>query len=450
MTKFGDVLNNIIIGGRKKKDVYNRIFVVSAYSNVTNWLLEHKKEGTPGVYAKFAADESYSGMLDELTVKLKKINSGFAAIGLDVKGADNFIEDRIKIAAEYLKSMAHLLSSGYVNRENILLAAREILASIGESHSAWNSVNILKANGINAKFLDLSGFDDSYYISIDERVHFSFKGIDFSKVIPIVTGYTKGAEGIMREFDRGYSEITFSKIAVEVKASEAVIHKEFHLSSADPKIVGVEKSKPVCFTNYDVADQLADIGMEAIHPKASKPLERAGINIRVKNTFDPEHPGTLITKDYIGPESRVEIIAGTDNVEIVEIHDSLIPGDYNFDMGVIQTFQRHKINYILKSNNANSVSFVIHEGPKNDSLIKDLRKNYELVTQSKAAMLCAIGSNIAQPGVLSKAANALATNKINILCVSQTMRQVNMQFLVGRNHYTKGIIALHEALCVRE
>ena len=42
----------------------------------------------------------------------------------------------------------------------------------------------------------------------------------------------------MRAFDRGYSEVTFSKIAVEVKADEAVIHKEYHLSSADPKIVG--------------------------------------------------------------------------------------------------------------------------------------------------------------------------------------------------------------------
>ena len=69
----------------------------------------------------------------------------------------------------------------------------------------------------------------------------------------------------MREFDRGYSEVTFSKIAVAVKADEAVIHEEFHLSSADPNIVGIDRSVPVGHTNYNVADQLADIGMEAIH-----------------------------------------------------------------------------------------------------------------------------------------------------------------------------------------
>jgi len=92
---------------------------------------------------------------------------------------------------------------------------------------------------------DLCGFNDSEYLTIDERIHKAFKNLDFSNTIPIVTGYTKGTEGIMREFDRGYSEVTFSKVAVEIRADEAVIHKEFHLSSADPNIVGVDKSIPV-------------------------------------------------------------------------------------------------------------------------------------------------------------------------------------------------------------
>jgi len=132
-----------------------------------------------------------------------------------------------------------VLATGYVNRQNILLAAREILSSIGEAHAAFNSVNILENNCIKATFVDLCGFNDSEYLTIDERIHKAFKNLDFSNTIPIVTGYTKGTEGIMREFDRGYTEVTFSKVAVEIRADEAVIHKEFHLSSADPNIVGL-------------------------------------------------------------------------------------------------------------------------------------------------------------------------------------------------------------------
>ena len=69
MTQFGDVVKNIIIGNRKKGDYYHRIFVVSAYNNVTNWLLEHKKTKEPGIYVKFLNRENYDKALDELLEK---------------------------------------------------------------------------------------------------------------------------------------------------------------------------------------------------------------------------------------------------------------------------------------------------------------------------------------------------------------------------------------------
>ena len=261
MSQFQDVLKNIIIGTRKPGDYYNRIFVVSAYNNVTNWLLEHKKTREPGIYVKFVNQEDYNQALYELLNKLLEINKTFKSINIDLPAADKFITTRIAQTKNYLSSLADVMATGYVNRQNILLAAREILSSIGEAHAAYNSVNILQNQGINAMLVDLCGFNDPEYLTIDERIHKAFKDIDFSKVLCIATGYTKGTEGIMREFDRGYSEVTFSKIAVEVKADEAIIHKAYHLSSADPNVVGIDKSIVVGFTNYNVADQLADIGM---------------------------------------------------------------------------------------------------------------------------------------------------------------------------------------------
>ena len=260
MSKFGDVLRNIIIGSRKKGDYFGRIFIVSAYGGVTNWLLEHKKTGEPGVYDFFVRGEDYQAELGKLLRKFIEINKTLKDIKLDQEIADDFITNRIKQSRDYLNSLAEVMASGYVNHQNILLAAREILASIGEAHSAFNSVNILQNNGINATFVDLCGFHDTEHLTIDKRIQKAFEGLDCSSTIPIVTGYTKGTEGIMREFDRGYSEVTFSKIAVEVKADEAVIHKEYHLSTADPMIVGIENSRPVGQTNYNIADQLADIG----------------------------------------------------------------------------------------------------------------------------------------------------------------------------------------------
>ncbi len=449
MSKFQDVMNNIIMRPCEGCDYYNRIFVVSAYNDVTNWLLEHKKTKQPGIYQKFVNGEDFSRAMLELLDKLIAINRTFESIRLNQGKADEFISDRIIQAKNYLKSLADVLATGYVNRQNILLAAREILSSIGEAHSAFNSVNILLNNGVNATLIDLCGFNDSEYLSIDERIHRAFLNIDYTNTLPVVTGYTKGTEGIMREFDRGYSEVTFSKVAVEVKAVEAIIHKEYHLSSADPNIVGVTKSIPVGFTNFNVADQLADIGMEAIHPKASKPLEMTGINIRIKNTFEPEHPGTLISKDYVGEKSRVEIISGTDKVVAIEIHDPLMVGQVGYDRAIMQSFEQYNISYILKATNANSITQVIWEEDLSMDLVAELKARYYEVTVKPVALVCTLGTNIAQPGIIAKATLALANNNINVDAISQSLKQVNMQFVIGREDYKKAIIALNDALCVR-
>lgn len=448
MSKFEDVLQNIIIGQAPGGNYYNRIFVVSAYNNVTNWLLEHKKTGEPGVYDLFAKNKDYRSALNGLCEKLIQINHPLESIGLDLRVADDFITERIQQSMNYLVSLEEVLASGYVNKQNILLAAREILASIGEAHSAFNSVQILNHHGIDATFVDLCGFHDAEFLTIDERIHKAFTNLDCSRTVPVVTGYTKGTEGIMREFDRGYSEVTFSKIAVEVKAAEAVIHKEYHLSSADPSAVGVENSKPVGATNFNVADQLADIGMEAIHPKASKPLEVAGINIRIKNTFEPDHPGTLISKDYVGERSKVEIISGTDRVVALEVHDPFMVGQVGYDMNLMKVMQRYQVSYILKATNANSITMVIWEKDLAEDLVTELNGLYHKVTIKQAAMVCAMGTNIAQPGALAKATTALSAQKINIEAVSQSLMQVNMQFVINRDDYREAVIALNRALCL--
>ena len=429
MSRFNEVLANIILK-KKNNSYYNRIFVVSAYANITNLLLEHKKTDVDGLYSKFVKQRSLEKPFNNLLILFKKINRQWEGIGLDLKKADAFIEKHLEDCLSLLIHLRNVLSSGYVNRENLLLAAREILASIGETHSAFNSVNIVNNNGLQSVLIDLSGINDNYYYTIDQRIKKELKRVDLTEQLPFVTGYTKGTEGIMREFDRGYSEVTFSKIAVLLKAKEAIIHKEFHLSSADPKIVGIKKSIPVCDTNFDVADQLADIGMEAIHPKVAKPLEKNNIPIRIKNVFDPQHSGTLISKNYISKSPKVEIITGSDKVTLLEIFDPLMVGSVGFDLSIMQIFKEYDVSYITKTTNANSICFVIWNKDKKKKFLTELKKKYHTIKVEKVAMLCILGSSLAKPGVLAHSAKSLYDNNINIICVAQASRQVNVQFII--------------------
>ena len=446
MSRFPEIIDNIIL--RNPDDIYGRIYIVSAYSGITNELLEHKKTGNPGIYQLFREQQNYPRKLLDLRDNLFKLNEALAPVGLNLDEANDFIGDHIDLTINILRSMDNVLSSGYVSHKALLLAARELLASLGEMHSAFNSANILKNQGYNSTFVDLSGWEDSRQLTIDERIKDSFSSIDPFATICFATGYTKGKEGIMREFDRGYSEVTFSKVAVLLGATEAIIHKEYHLCSGDPLVIGEDQIHPVCNTNFDVADQLADVGMEAIHPKASKPLEINNIPIRIKNAFDPDHSGTLITKDFIAPKSKVEIVTGSDKVVSLEIHDTRMVGEVGFDLRIMQVLAKHQVSYISKATNANTIAMIIADRDCSPELLGDLGDKFESVSSRPVAIVCAIGSNIGQPGILARAAQALAADEINILAVSQTPRQTNMQFIVERIQFAQAQRALHRALCM--
>ncbi len=458
MSNFDEVLRNVILNENNfvvKNNPYHRIFVVSAYGNVTNLLLENKKTQADGLYRKFLKRKGFQKEMKKITKYLLSLNEKLKPLGLDQEVADDFIVERIEQVRDLLINLDGVLSSGYVVKKNLYAAAREIIASIGESHSAFNSSNILKNLGYNSIFLDLGGFKDKKSFTIDERLAFEFKKIDVEKSLPFVTGYVKGIDGIMRRFDRGYSDITFSKVAYtfkrkfKKKIKEAIIHKEFHLSSADPKIVGPEKAFPVGYTNYDVADQLADVGMEAIHPQASKPLEKNDINIRIKNIFEPQHQGTLITKKYQGKKAKIEIITGTPKVVLIEIHDPDMVGKVGFDLEIATILSNYGISYILKSTNANSISQVIWENQVQKNFVEELKTKYHEITTEKVAMVSVIGTNISIPGILAKTTMILSQADINVKCVSQSLRQVNMQFVIEREKYEQAIQNLNDFFFIK-
>ena len=449
MTRFGEILQNVIVGHRQPSELYNRIFIVSAYGGITNLLLENKKNGAPGVYGKFARDDDgWQDALETVRAEMLRLNRTFTDLGLDLEVADKFVNERLDGIRDCLLDLKKLRTYGQFNMDGYLLPTREMLAAVGEAHSAHNSVLILKKHGINAIFVDLTGWMKKEQTTFDKAVRRGFEGIDISTSMPIVTGYVKYDEGIMTRFDRGYSEITFSKIAVVTGAREGIIHKEYHLCTADPKIIGEDKVKVIGHTNFDIADQLSDLDMEAIHSKAAKEMEHMNIPIRVKNAFDPDHPGTLISRDYVSPTPHVEMICGRKDVEAIEVMDPEMVGKVGYDYSLMKSMYDTRISYIAKTTNANTITvFVPQKNPRLEEcleLIRGIFPNAQVRTFD-TAIVSVIGTNMSIPGFLSRAANALHTANINVLALVQSTRQVNMQFIVDREDFEKAQQALHKA-----
>jgi len=453
MSNYAAVRDNIILGPGNRPVRYNRVFVVSAYGGVTNQLLEHKKTGQPGVYELFArgvSDQGWRQALADLKQTLLAINCDLFTNAVALHEANAFVGERVDDAERCLSDLGRLCQHGHFALDAHLHTVREMLASIGEAHSAWNMAKLLQRDGVNACFVDLTGWRSAQHMSLDERIDEAFRDLDLSKQLPVVTGYAHSAQGLMSTFDRGYSEMTFSRIAVLTAAREAVIHKEFHLSSADPRLVGESNAVPIGRTNYDVADQLANLGMEAIHPKAAKGLRKHKIPLRVKNTFEPEHGGTLITSDYVSESPCVEIIAGCSGVYAIELFDQDMAGQIDhYDREILTTIRRFNGHIVSKDINANTITHYLSTNLKTvkriHAVLQERFADAE-ISQKKVAVVSAIGSDMQVPGMLAQTVAALAESNISVLAMHQSMRQVDMQFVIAEDDYTAAIKALHSQL----
>ncbi|MGP6085884.1 aspartate kinase [Antarctobacter jejuensis] len=428
---------------------YGRVFVVSAFGGITNLLLEHKKTGEAGVYARFANADDDHGWHEALTrVSQAMIEAHEAVLDNpgDVAQATAFVQERIEGARNCLIDLQRLCSYGHFRLNAHLLHIRELLSGLGEAHSAYVAVLMLQRAGVNARLVDLSGWRDDGEVSLEERLARGMDGIDTDSELPIVTGYAQCREGLMREFDRGYSEVTFSRLAAQTGAAEAIIHKEFHLSSADPKLVGAENVRKLGRTNYDVADQMANLGMEAIHPSAAKCLRRAGVPLRVTNAFDPGDPGTLID-DQPAETPGVEIVTGLDVIAL-EIFEQDMVGVKGYDASILDALTRHNVRIVSKVSNANTVTHYVDASLKALRRVEaDLAEKYPQaeINLRKLSLVSVVGRDLSGLSTLQRGLLAFDRAGIYSVGASQGPRNVDTQFILERGDMSKAIKTLHAA-----
>ncbi|WNJ98882.1 aspartate kinase [Thalassospiraceae bacterium LMO-JJ14] len=452
MTEIDAVFDNILIGSRSGPDLYNRIFVVSAYGGITDMLLENKKTGEQGVYALYAGSENdwaWGDALSKVQDHMLDLNAKAFDDEADRKLADRFVQERIEGVRNCLIDLQRICGYGHFKLEEHLMTVREMISGIGEAHSAHNTMLLLRRRGVNAEFVDLSGWRESESLSLEERIREGFAEIDVANVLPIVTGYTQAADGLMGIYGRGYSEVTFSAVACVTNAREAVIHKEFHLSSADPNIVGIDKVAPIGHTNYDVADQLSNMGMEAIHPRAAKGLRKQGIPLRIVNTFEPEHPGTVIDESWSTDEPRIEIVTGLENAIEVEVFDQDMVGIPGAGEDALAAFRRFKLPLVNWSLNANTMSFYV------SAPLKQVRRVIELIQKRqpeaaiqtrKVDIVSAIGTNMRDKRFLDTALSALADSPLELIATHASGRGVDIQFVFADGSYGDAVKILHQVL----
>ncbi|MBO9601208.1 MAG: aspartate kinase [Novosphingobium sp.] len=444
------VLDNVLIAGRQASSLYNRIFVVSAYAGMTDLLLEHKKSGEPGVYRHFVRNQpAWRGALEQVREAMQQRNAGMFSRKQSLAEADRFVSDRIDLLSACLGDLDRLRAHGHFCVKEQLVTVREMLAGLGEAHSAHSTALLLRERGVNAEFVDLTSWTHDDLVSLDQRIRDALDPIDLATTMPIVTGYAGCEGGMVRRYARGYSEMTFSRIAVLTGADRAIIHKEFHLSSADPKLVGIDRARKIGRTNYDVADQLANLGMEAIHPHAGRGLRQAEIPLCVRNTFDRDDEGTLICGEYLSEEPQVELVTGLRDLHVLQFFEQDMVGEKGYDAGILEVLTQHGVWIVSKSSNANTITHYLSGSmAAMPCVVDDLEQRFPgaAVSVQAMAMVVVIGSDISESGLLARALRSLEEAGVEVFAVQHQIRNVDVQFVVARDDFERATRTLHAAL----
>lgn len=451
MSAFDAVLDNIILKPEPHAR-YNRILVVPAYQGITDALLENNGTNEPGVYQYALRGGSiWEGKLDNVIQRLLLVNDGLFADPMLRRKADDFILERVSSTRQWIRHHLSVNSSEH-NLSNHCYWGhiRERLASIGETHSAFNTALKAKRYGVKTKFIDLAGSPNESRKSLDSQVRSNLGDLDLSNELPVVAAYTSHEASKNYQNDRRYGDLTLSKIASLTEAKQAIIHKSNLLSSGDPALIGAAQVNPLGHSNYKVASQLSALSNEVVHPVAIEELSQKNINLRVKCTFEPEHPGTFISRSYHSEKQKVEVISGKEGVCVlrVELTDNNVTLDALKsqllllpNISLLHHDVTGKIAYYYFDCTASIFGKILTKAKK---LLPD---NH--LTVQRVALLSMIGTKIDSEQALLIGCRALEKHGINFANVHLSKDDHCIRFVIASAQFRAALCALHDVFLER-
>ena len=423
------------------------ILVTSALSGVTDALLKSAKDasetGKTSIVTEFIAD---------LTKQHHKAVKDAVDVQSIVEHVTHEIDQRIQELEKALTGICYLgeltaRSIDYISSYGERLAAPIISASLNSmginscSFTGGEAGIITTDDYGNAKPLEIS------YPLIKDRLEPLL-----CDSIPVVCGFIAQNEaGIITTLGRGGSDFSASIIGAAVKANEIWLWKEVDgIMTTDPNIV--PDAKPIPVISYIEAMELSYFGAKVLHPRAIEPAIRHGIPVRVKNTFHPEVPGTIVVKDQKQSKDVVKAVTVIKKVALINISGAGMVGTIGVAARVFTALANAGVNIVMISQGSSeaNISLVVDESHLNMA-VKSIKTEFkngiikEITPDRNISVVAVVGAGMANtPGVAGKVFGALGKAQVNVIMISQGSSQHNISFAVSENGAGKAVSVLHK------
>jgi aspartate kinase len=352
------------------------------------------------------------------------------ALGLDVKPAEHFAGIKARLESE---------------------PSADYIASRGEYMSA-----IIVAEYLGYDFVDTAGlvlFDKKGRLLHDETI--AALGEALSKhacaVLPGFYGSDEG--GRIKTFSRGGSDITGALVAGAVGAD--VYENWTDVSGflmADPRIV--KDAKAIGRVSYMELRELSYMGASVLHENAIYPARRANIPINIRNTNEPDDPGTIITADEGArdPESIITGIAGNKDFSVVAVYKNMLSTEVGFIRRLLSIFEDYNIPIEHIPSGVDTVSIVIAKKYLEDKLPEILEEFERKLRPDSVevfddmALIATVGKGMAaRPGVSAALFSALYEAGVNIRMIDQGSSEMNIIVGVENKDFETAIRAIYRA-----
>ena len=329
-------------------------------------------------------------------------------------------------------------------------ADEEYLASRGEYFAARLMAEYLGYTFLDAALWLRFKFDGT----VDQEASYEAlrKAADGQRVV-IPGFYGSRADGSIKTFSRGGSDITGAIVARAVKASLYENWTDVSgFFACDPRIV--PSAKCIKELSYQELRELSYMGANVLHSDSIFPVKAAGIPIRIRNTFRPQDEGTLIVdSDVRNPEGNVVTgIAGKKDFTVILLEKSMMNAEVGFAANVLKVLCRHGISFEHLPSGIDTMSVVIEnkylEEVSLDDILQEIRDAVHpdyIHTRESVALVATVGHGMAESvGTSGRLFKALSDAEINVIMIDQGSSELNIIVGVRHDEFKHAIRALYD------
>ena len=438
--------------------------------NVISILKTYNKQKIAVVFS------AHQGVTDNLILigrLAKQQDLSYTKLLSDLSDRHNKIVDELNSKSNSIKIKRHI-SKMFSDLENILKGVyliRELtprtldcIMSFGEKLSCAIISQTLNSRSFINEYLqaDKLIITDSYFnnakVDFEKTNENIKKYFSKHKKTQIITGFIGTNENNeITTLGRGGSDYTAAIFGAALNVKEIQIWTDVDgILTADPK--KVPASFPLKAVSYEEAMELSHFGAKVIHPPTILPALNKKIRIRIKSTFNPSYPGTIISEREEGIKFKIKGISSIDDISLLRIQGGGMVGVTGIASRLFSCLAREDINIILITQGSSEHSICIAVLPQHGKEARNIieeefkleiseRKISRVIVDNGLSIIAVVGEGMKEtPGISGKVFDALGKNGINILAIAQGSSELNISLVVDKSSLKKALNVLHEAL----